>query len=457
MNIVNPGRVRRVTDGVGGHGPVVYWMSRDQRARDNWALLHARERAQARSVPVVVAFCLSQTFLGATLRQYDFMLRGLRETAGRLRALNIPFALLHGAAPEVLPSFLHDLRASELVTDFDPLRVKRGWLREVAAAAGMPVHEVDAHNVVPARLVSERQEYAARTIRPKIHRLLSEFLEPFPELSQVSNVTVPYIAEPDFEEALRWIRVDATVAPVALPAGEDAAEARLLAFIAEGLSSYAEGHSDPNVDGTSGLSPYLHFGQLAPQRAALAAAQARHGGEGREAFLEQLVVRRELTDNFCLYNDDYDALSGAPAWALATLDAHRADPRPHVYTREQFEAARTHSPLWNAAQHELVTSGTMHNYMRMYWAKKILEWSATPEDALATALHLNDRYQLDGRDPNGYVGVIWSIAGVHDRPWKERPVFGSIRYMNSNGCRRKFDVEAYIRARSAAPRQLTLV
>jgi deoxyribodipyrimidine photo-lyase len=227
-----------------------------------------------------------------------------------------------------------------------------------------------------------------------------------------------------------------------LKPGETAAHAALETFIAKRIHTYDTRRNDPNADGTSGLSAYLHFGQLAPQRAALAAA-ASGRGEGQVAFLEELIVRRELTDNFCLHNPQYDSLDGAPDWARKTLDEHRADERPYLYSRQEFEFAKTHSPLWNAAQTQLLRSGSMHGYMRMYWDKKILEWSATPEEAVQTALFLNDRYQLDGRDPNGYVGVLWAIAGVHDRPWKTRPIYGSIRYMNSNGCRRKFKVDAY--------------
>jgi deoxyribodipyrimidine photo-lyase len=215
------------------------------------------------------------------------------------------------------------------------------------------------------------------------------------------------------------------------------------AFMALGLDRYDQTSRDPNAHGLSGLSPWLHFGQIAPQSVALEAV-ASPRTEGQQAFLEQLIVRRELADNFCMHNPHYDSIGGIPAWGRATLDKHRDDIREYVYARDAWERAATHDPLWNAAQHEMVRTGSMHGYMRMYWAKKILEWSKTPEDAIRTAIYLNDRYQLDGRDPNGYVGVLWSMGGLHDRPWKERSVFGTVRYMNAAGCKRKFDVERYV-------------
>jgi deoxyribodipyrimidine photo-lyase len=462
MHTVHPARVRRVRDGAGGTGPVVYWMSRDQRADENWALLHARDCADDAGVPLVVVFCLSRTFLGATRRQYDFMLRGLAETAQRLRQVGIPFTVLRGAAPETLPGYLAEVRAARLVTDFDPLRLKQQWLADVARAVACTVDEVDAHNIVPCRHVSDKQEYAARTIRPKIHRMLDEFLEPFPDLTPPRasgadfGMDAPDADASDVDALRSWVQADAAVPAVDLPPGAEAGLRRMEDFLQSRIRRYHETSSDPTVDGVSMLSPYLHFGQVSPQRVALAASACGRG-EGVTAFLEQLVVRRELTDNFCLHNERYDSLDGAPDWARRTLDAHRDDARPHLYTREAFERAQTHSALWNAAQLQMVRTGFMHNYMRMFWAKKILEWSRTPEEALETAIYLNDRYQLDGRDPNGYVGVMWSIGGVHDRGWREREVLGTVRYMNERGCRRKFDVDAYIRAYGNAQQQMRLL
>ncbi|WP_028587473.1 deoxyribodipyrimidine photo-lyase [Desulfocurvus vexinensis] len=439
---VNPRRVHTLRAAPDGGGPVLYWMSREQRASDNWGLLYARELAGA-ARPLVAAFCLAPAFAGAALRQYDFMLRGLEQTARTLAGRGIPLVLLHGDPGREVPRLAARLRAGVVVTDFDPLRAKRDWQARAAQALDAPLLEVDGHNVVPCRIASYKKEYAARTIRPRIHKLLPEFLEEFPPLTP-QQAPAPELPAPDWAGARRTLRADPGVPPVATPPGEAAARAALGAFTADTLARYAAQRNDPNAGATSGLSPYLHFGQLAPQRAALDVA-ATGSGENQAAFLEELVVRRELADNFCLHSPDYDTLDAAPDWARRTLDEHRADPRPYLYSPEAFEAAATHDPLWNAAQNQMRASGAMHGYLRMYWAKKILEWSPTPESALATAIALNDRHQLDGRDPNGYTGILWSVAGLHDRPWGRRPVTGTIRAMTDSGCRRKFDVTAYIR------------
>ncbi len=452
MSVVHPERVQRVRQGRGGEGPVVWWLSRDQRVDDNWALLHALALAREAERPLVAAFCLAGGFLGAGLRQYDFMVKGLRETARRCRGLGMGFVLLTGDPGAEVARLARDLDAMAVVADFDPLRIKKQWRTRAAKALDCPMDMVDAHNVVPAWRVSDKQEYAARTIRPKIHRLLPEFLEDFPQV-QAHPHAPPHLAAPDWDAALRLVSPSAAVPPVPPSAGGPApgpmaARAALDEFVARRLPRYGE-RNDPNADAVSGLSPYLHFGQLAPQRAALEVARVAARGKAREpgeSFLEELVVRRELADNFCHFSPAYDSLDGAPAWARATLDKHRGDARPYLYTLEELEHGRTHQPLWNAAQAQMRLSGTMHGYLRMYWAKKILEWTASPEQAVEWALALNDRWLLDGRDPNGCTGVLWSVGGLHDRPWKERSVFGTVRYMNSRGCRRKFDVDGYVRS-----------
>ena len=226
--------------------------------------------------------------------------------------------------------------------------------------------------------------------------------------------------------------------------GEKASLRVLKGFIEKKLGSYETGRNDPSADGQSDLSPYLHFGQISAQRIAIEVSKTNAAKKSREAFLEELVVRRELSDNYCYYNRNYDNVEGFPEWAKKTLHAHRNDKREYLYVRAQFENGETHDDLWNAAQMEMVKRGKMHGYMRMYWAKKILEWTGSPEQAMEVAVYLNDKYELDGRDPNGYTGIAWSIGGVHDRAWNERPVFGKIRYMSYNGCKSKFDIKKYI-------------
>ncbi len=426
-------------------GPVVYWLSRDQRAQDNWALLWAQALALEQQAPLAVAFTLVPQFLGATFRQYDFMLQGLRETAQVLEQHRLPFFLLPGAPQEVLPAFLAEQGAGALVCDFDPLRLKRQWQAQVKEKITIPFWQVDAHNIIPCWLASPKQEFAAYTLRPKMHRQLPEFLTDLPPLQEhpVSWPTAPPVI--DWGQALAGSGADPRVAPVTwCRSGPHAAWECLQTFLQQRLARYHLDRNDPTLRGLSDLSPYLHFGQIGAQRVAWEVRQAEAPAEAKQAFLEELIVRRELADNFCYYNPDYDRVSGFPDWARQTLDQHRQDRREYIYSLAEWEAARTHDDLWNAAQLEMVRRGKMHGYLRMYWAKKILEWSATPEEALATAIYLNDRYQLDGRDPNGYTGVAWSIGGVHDRPWGERPVFGKIRYMSRAGCQRKFKVDQYI-------------
>jgi len=442
-DIIHPARVRQLADGQTGNGPVFYWMSRDQRVKDNWALLFAAHQAREHNALLTVVFCLTPTFLGATLRQYDFLLQGLAQVEADLRRRNIGFCLRLG---EVVPGLLDCLReadASALIMDFDPLRIKRQWRQEVLAKAGIPVFEVDAHNIVPCWEVSPKQEYAARTIRPKIHRRLDEFLTPFPELPDFPRPD-PAPATVDWDLARSSLEVDTNVPAVDwLTPGENSALSMLHDFVRHRLEHYDQ-RNDPNADVLSNLSPYLHFGQIAAQRVALEVMHSPKKAGSREAFLEELIVRRELADNFCFYNPDYDRVKGFPDWARKTLARHGPDQREYHYDLETFAAAATHDPLWNAAQTEMVSLGKMHGYMRMYWAKKILEWTDTVEEAMTIAIALNDTYELDGRDPNGYTGIAWSMGGVHDRPWFERPIFGQVRYMNAAGCARKFNVRAYI-------------
>jgi deoxyribodipyrimidine photo-lyase len=442
---MNPKRVRTLKPGDLKRGPVVYWMSRDQRARDNWALLFAQEQSLQQNVPLVVVFCLVPQFLGATFRQYAFMLRGLAEVEQDLRDHHIPFHLLAGAPEVEVPKFCRQSKAGSLVTDFDPLRLKRQWKEAVARKLDIPFFEVDAHNIVPCWVASQKLEYGAYTFRPKVRRALPEFLEEFPEL-QKQPAAWGEASAIDWQGILAGLQVDRRVPEVSwLTPGENAARRVLSDFLENKLAHYPDWRNDPTREGQSHLSPYLHFGQIAAQRVVLEVEALPAAPQAKEAFLEELIVRRELADNFCYYHPHYDTVAGFPPWAQKTLQEHRDDPREYLYTLAQLEQAQTHDALWNAAQRQMVKTGKMHGYMRMYWAKKILEWTSSPEEALQVAIYLNDRYELDGRDPNGYTGIAWSLGGVHDRAWRERKVFGKIRYMSYKGCQAKFDVAAYIK------------
>ncbi len=390
--------------------------------------------------PLAVLFCISPQFLGATSSQYNFMLKGLKEVEAGLAEFDIPFFLLFGDPAEKIPQFLRSHEAGALVSDFSPLRIKMHWQRSIASEVNIPFYEVDGHNIIPCWQASIKQEWAAYSIRPKIHRLLDEYLVDFP-LTKKHPFPWPEVVDNDWQTAERTIRVDHTPdVNWALP-GERAAKKHLDKFIDQGLIRYDIDRNNPVKNGQSGLSIYLHFGQISAQRVALAALSSLTDSS---AFLEELVVRRELADNFCCYNPQYDSVQGFPNWAQETLKQHENDPREYLYSIKELEEAKTHDDLWNAAQMEMLLRGKMHGYMRMYWAKKILEWTRSPAEALKAAIYLNDRYELDGRDPNGYTGIAWSIGGVHDRAWKERPIFGKVRYMSYNGAKTKFSIKGYI-------------
>ena len=439
-------RIRKLnTQASEGPGPVLYWMSRDQRASDNWALLYAQQVALQKKVSLLVVFCLVPAFLGAAIRQYGFMIKGLQELEKKLREKNIAFRILWGSPHKELVRVIKKYKIGIVVTDFDPLRIKRQWKEEVGKSVAVPLYEVDAHNIVPCWAASPKQEYGAYTIRPKIQHLLPLFLEEFPRMQRHPHAPVDGKESNQWDRAIKTLKADTRITEVEwIVPGERAARRALKVFVEKRLGAYDATRNDPTLTGQSQLSPYLHFGHLSAQRVALAVQASSLPQRIKESYLEELIIRRELSDNFCLYSSRYDTFGSFPEWAQKTLNEHRKDKRPYVYTLHAFEGADTHDPLWNAAQREMVRNGKMHGYMRMYWAKKILEWTRSPEEALEYSIYLNDKYELDGRDPNGYAGIAWSIGGVHDRAWGARPVFGKIRYMSHNGCKAKFKVAEYI-------------
>jgi len=423
---------------------VCYWMSRDQRFRDNQALTFAVDVADRLELPLVACFALAPKFIGAARRHYEFMLHGLKEVERELIGRGIGFRLLVGEPERTVPDMISEESPAALVTDFDPLRAKQAWRERACQGLDLTIYEVDAHNIVPCRLVSNKREWGAATLRRKINALLPSYLHRPPPSRRPKHAWKE--AQPiNWERARASIQTENYGDPITwISPGTKAAERRLAEFLAHGLPSYSERRNDPTLDGQSDLSPYLHYGQLSPQRVAWEVMASEVPETSKKAFLEELIVRRELSDNFCLHVPDYDSVTGFPEWSRDTLDQHRHDERDYVYSSREFEEARTHDRLWNAAQMEMTRHGKMHGYMRMYWAKKILEWSETPEEALRIAIALNDRYELDGRDPNGYAGIAWSIGGVHDRAWPSRKVYGKVRYMSYKGAKSKFDVESYI-------------
>ncbi|EOY24489.1 Photolyase 1 isoform 1 [Theobroma cacao] len=452
-----PGRIRVLKEGSQPlkKGPVVYWMFRDQRLKDNWALIHAVDQANKANVPVSVAFNLFDQFLGAKARHLGFMLKGLSQLQRSIQdILQIPFFFFQGEAEETIPKFLEECGASLLVTDFSPLRQIRKCKDEICekVSDSVTIHEVDAHNIVPVWVASHKLEYSAKTIRGKINKLLPEYLTDFPILQPPNKKWDAMNQLIDWDSVIADVlRKGAEVPEIEwCEPGEIAAMEVLMGtkdgFLTKRLKNYSTDRNIPlKPRALSCLSPYLHFGQISAQRCALEAHRFRKlHAQAVDTFLEELIIRRELADNFCYYQPHYDSLEGAWEWARKTLMDHASDKREHVYTMEQLEKAQTADPLWNASQLEMVHFGKMHGFMRMYWAKKILEWTKGPKEAIEICIYLNDKYEIDGRDPNGYVGCMWSICGVHDQGWRERPVFGKIRYMNYAGCKRKFDVDGYI-------------
>jgi deoxyribodipyrimidine photo-lyase len=433
---------------------VLYVMARDQRVRDNHALAAAQSLAQERKLPFAVVFCLQPSSGVRAREHYTFMLEGLRQVESELEAKGVRFLMVIGNPLERLGGVMYHLKPAALFFDFSPLRGPQALHRRIAGQAECAVFETDTHNVVPVWDASPKQEVGARTLRPKIRRLLADALEDeAPALRQhphpwPGTVRCVESLQPLVDEVLAGLPSNGTDISRFNP-GEQAAAETLQSFIGSRLRGYAEKRNDPVLDGQSGLSPYLHFGQLssaAVVRAAEAAAQADNGlRDDVDKLTDELVVRKELSDNFCFYNHDYDRIAGAPQWGQASLAKHAGDPREFVYDAEQLENARTHDEAWNASQRQLVHSGKMHGYMRMYWAKKVLEWSPSPEVALDWLIKCNDFYSLDGGDPSGYANILWSVGGLHDRPWGERPVYGIVRSMVYSGLKRKFDIAAHER------------
>ncbi len=426
---------------------VVYWMQRAQRPKDNPALDTAIQAGNLLGKPVVVFFQLLPRSPHANLRHYNFMAQGLRGLGSALAKRRVGFVLWRYPKHGLL-RFCEQVRPCLVISDENPMRGAEAAKAKVADELRAPFWTVDADVIVPSRLLG-KEHYAARTIRPKIHARLSEFLQPLE--NPTAKVAWKYSTRlgrvnPD-DELLKKFPVDRSVAPVSgFIGGYLEAERRLKNFLRNGVHGYATDRNKPEREGTSQLSPYLHFGHIGPHGIAVPAAKAKAPAPDRKAFLEELIVRRELAVNFVRYNPNYDSFESCEPWADLTHRKHASDERSYLYTEKQLEDAETHDPLWNAAQKQMVLTGWMHGYLRMYWAKKILEWTPSPSEAFAVAVALNDRYELDGRDPNGYAGIAWAIVGKHDRAWgPERRVFGKIRYMSYESTSRKFDSKSYIK------------
>jgi deoxyribodipyrimidine photo-lyase len=426
---------------------VLYWMQQSQRAEYNHALEYAIQQANHIGRPVVVAFGLMDDYPEANLRHFTFMLQGLKETQQSLAARGVKMVVRTGHPADVALAI--GRQAALIVCDRGYLRHQRHWRQTVARKANCRVVQVESDVVVPVEIVSDKAEYAARTFRPKIHKHLKNYLSPFsPTQIKASslNMRISGLDLNNLEAVAEKVSPDKSVLPVSglFTGGTSRAKEMFKEFLRRHFEYYVENRNQPQTEDISHMSPYLHFGQISALYLALQVFNTEKSfTPAREAFGEELIVRRELAINFVYYTPDYDSYGGLPVWAKKTLAEHKKDRRESLYSARQLENCETHDEYWNAAMREMKLTGFMHNYMRMYWGKKILEWSPAPQRAFKTALALNNKYFLDGRDANSYTGVAW-VFGRHDRAWFERPIFGKIRYMAASGLERKCDIGAYV-------------
>lgn len=442
--MIHPDRIEQLNANMVRPGDyVVYWMQESQRALDNHALEYAVVKANEMNKPLVVFFGLTSSFPEANERHYLFMLQGLQETANELEKRGIPFVIQQISPEKGVLSISKN--ASLTVTDRGYLRIQRQWRQYAAAHLRCPLIQVESDVVVPIKTVSQKEEYAAATIRPKIHKHLETFLLPLTSEHLQRTYMKHHFESLDLSNIssiVSTLHLDHTVKPSSLFLGGTSHALRLLhRFMQQKLPLFTELRNDPSKEYCSYMSPYLHFGQISPLTIALKIHATGCSNIG--AYLEELIVRRELSMNYVYYNLTYDSFDGLPSWAKTTLLRHTQDLRQYIYTKDELEQAKTHDSFWNAAQLEMKHTGKMHGYMRMYWGKKILEWTKSPQDAFQIALSLNNKYELDGRDPNGFAGIAWCF-GKHDRAWKERPIFGKVRYMNNAGLTRKFNMKNYV-------------
>ena len=422
---------------------VVYWMQRAQRGIDNPALDVAVEAANTLGKPVVVFFAPVPFYPRANLRHYRFLAGGIPDIAEDLEQRNAGF-VLRRYPDHSLIKFCQEVKPCLVVGDENPLRETERWRQIAARKLKVPLWTVDADVIVPTKLL-EKAQYAAHIIRPRLYRQLDEFLirSANPKAKVGCKHRVQSV-KPDSDITDGW-KMDRSVEGVAgFHGGTKEALRRLHEFTSRKLKHYLKLRNHPETDGTSDLSAYLHFGHISPITVALAVKAAAAPKDDKDRFLDQLITWRELSINLVRFNPNYDNFECGEDWAHRTLAEHAKDERPVLYSQKQLENAETYDPLWNAAQMQMVNAGWMHNYMRMYWAKKILEWSRTPAKAYKVAVTLNDKYFNDGRDPNGYAGIAWAIVGKFDRPWFDRHIFGTIRYMSLASTGKKFDSKKYI-------------
>ena len=423
---------------------VLYWMQTSQRVQYNHALTCAGSLANKLDLPLLVFLGLTENYHEANRRHFKFMLEGLAETSEELKKKNIKMIVWLIDPVEGVVNLADN--AAVVVTDFGYLKTSEDWIFRAAKVIKTKFLAVESNVIVPVRVASVKEEYSAASFRPKMMKLINLYLNKVQDI-RVNHSSLDFklkginLNSPDL--VLDEMNIDKSISSVDwIKGGTSRAVKMLNSFIKKKLDEYPEKRNYPSLDFSSHMSPYLHFGQISPVFVAQKILETE--SPGRDVFLEELVVRRELSFNFVYYNKNYDSIISLPNWALESLLKHESDHRENIYSKIEFEKAKTHDPYWNAAQNELVATGKMHNYMRMYWGKKIIEWTEGPDTAFEYMVYLNNKYALDGRDPNSYAGIAWCL-GKHDRPWMERPIFGKIRYMNDKGLERKFDMSLYLK------------
>lgn len=429
--MIHSSRIHNLNDKPAVKGKyVLYWMQQSQREHYNHALEYAVYKANKLGLPLIVLFCFTK-FPDANTRHYAFMTEGLIETEKALRDRGIGMFFTSGDIVNAVAEYAE--HAAAVITDTGYLRIQRQWRRHIAEHIRCSMTGVEADVLVPIETASDKEQYDARSIRSKLRARMYEYIHPLRRTAvQHDSLSVKLrTMKPDIDDLSVKLKLE-FLKPGSFKGGNGPALSVLRDFIRNRLEDYPDKRNNFRMQGTSMMSPYLHFGQISPLFIVL---EILKSGIRPDEYLEQLIVRRELAMNFTHYNDRYDTLQALPDWAQQTLNEHRQDERQYIYSLEQFEHSDTHDHYWNEAQSTLCEKGYMHNYMRMYWGKKIIEWTEAPEEALRYMIYLNNKYELDGRDPNGYTGILWCF-GKHDRPWGERAVFGKVRYMNENSLRK---------------------
>ena len=395
---INPARIFELNNKPIKNGEIIYLCEREVRAKDNFALQFAIKKSKELNLPLKI---IHPKINYEYKPKQVFINNQIAQAKGQFKQIGLDFEVIEKTLEEIIKN----LKPALIIIDFNPI-LKRDYLKN----ADFKIYEVDGHNIIPARFVSDKQEYSAATLRRKIYYNI------YPYMSEFNNLTTEKV-EADYV---------------------------LEDFIKNKLPYYAEYKNDISKNVLSGLSKYLNLGFISSQRVALEVIKSKVEDKNKEVFLEELIIRKELADNFCMYSKNYNDFSGVPNWARLSLETHKYDIRPYVYTIGELENAKTHDGLWNATQIQLIREGTIHGYLRMYWAKKILEWTPSPKEGLKTAIYLNDKYAYDSPSTNGYVGILWAIAGLHDRAFVDYPITGKIRRMTYDSLKRKYDLGDYL-------------